>query len=413
MQNPESVTCFCVFYHNPFKRGNEGAEEGHILEQLIYKYPPTLSDRMMEHILGIMISLYTFTTLSMKKKELDFMAWSKSKVAIRTTTNPDGSVFFFLLRAPAACSNSSISKMLDHIKNGIFFSIGPEKMYSIPDLQNYLNNFGNSILSKLLPFNLPTQPNANAPFNPLPFSFTNLQNAEWHRPSVATLLTEVTLMQTFPELWGIACYFNDLLLVSHSPIDLIRCFDFVEDSKKAKVYLTKEDRLRLLEFPGSVSKIPEQEIIEANLLKFQHDSVSFYLLTDPNLSQETHEKIHESLIRALPDISNVTPDVKKPIFPQNTLVYNRVLNMLRFGNASEDFQETAIYGHDLFAREPQLRDVVMHNSKEFSLCMNIVNFEHYASINGGSKMSLLEMYDESLRANPELLPFLQSFHPSQ
>ena len=397
------INSFFVFHHNPFKQGNEGTEDTKIFDQLIYKYPESVTDRMIEHLLGIIISIYSFATLSLKRSKVDFMQWKKSKIAIRTTVHPDGTLIFFVLRILDIYSDTSAEMMVELLKNGIFFAMGPDQMSSIPALQKYLEIFGKQICSKVLP---------NETTDPLQCSFHNLPNAEWHRSSVATILTEVTLMQTYPELWGIVCFVDGLLLVSHSPINIVRYFDFVSDQKQVKVYLTRENRASLLDFPGSIAKIPDNDIIEAHLHKFQYEVVSFYIIADPNLPNESLEKIHEALNHIMPDIVNVTPDTNPSLFPPNTLVYNRVLNMLRAGQSNEDFQKTVIYGHDTFAREPYLRDLVMHNIKEFSICMNIVNFEHYASVNGGLKMTLMEMYDEALKANPELLPFLQSFHPS-
>ncbi|OHT16563.1 hypothetical protein TRFO_13161 [Tritrichomonas foetus] len=396
-------TCFCVFHHNPFQRGNEGGEDGSlILQQLLYKYPSNIPDRSMEHLLSVLISLYTFTSLSLEGKKLDFLSWSNSKVAIQTYAKQDGSLLFFVLRVPSIYSDFSISRALEHLKRGLFFVLGTDGFEANEILQKYLEDNGPKICSVIVPLSSP---------DPLPFSFTNLPNAEWHRPNVATVLTEVTLMQTYPEVWGIVCFSYGLLLASHSPIDIIRFFDFVTtDAKRTKVYLTKEDRKYLLEFPGSISEIPESDVIETLLLKFQHESVVFYLLADPNIPQEVYEKIHETLTRAMPEILSVSNEAKKPQFPPNTLVYNSVLNILNAGPSSDDFQNMAINAHDLFTREENLRDIVMHNAREFSVCMNIIKVEHYASVSGNSKLSMKEMYDMALKEIPDLVSYLQSLH---
>jgi hypothetical protein len=76
MARPEysKCLCFCAFQHNPFQRGAEGGEDGsQILKQLIYSFPHGQPDRSMEHLLGVIISFYTFTTLSLSGKKLDFL----------------------------------------------------------------------------------------------------------------------------------------------------------------------------------------------------------------------------------------------------------------------------------------------------------------------------------------------------
>lgn len=390
--------CFLIFYHNPFQRGNEGVEDGTILEQLIYKYPETIPDTAIEVLLGVIVSLYTFTTLALNGRNLDCLSWTKSKLAIRSTKNPtDGSLLYFVLCVPDICSNAATISTIDYLKSGIFFALG-DKMYSIQELRNYLELHGNSICS-ILPSNL----------DPIQFSFYNMPNAEWHRSSVTTILTQVHLMQTYSQLWGIACYVGNLLLVSHSPISLFRYVNFVEDNPRTEIFLTKDDRAKLIDYPNSIAQIPDEDIIKALLLKFQHESIVFYLIADPNIENDLYEKVHETLAKIIPELATVSPDDQKLNFPNNTLVYNNILCLLRNGQTTEEFQRSCIHAHDLFSQDHELRDLITYNAREFTIGMNIVNFEHYASINGGRKLSLPEMYDEALRANPELIPFLQSF----
>ena len=126
--DPKHAPCFCVFYHVPFVQGTEGDEDGgHIYEQLLYQYPDSYPKQIMEHFLGVLISLYTFTSLSHKKK-LDFLSWSNTKVAIRTFKKEDDSLIFFVLRVPSEYSDLAISREIDLIKQGIIFALVPEKM---------------------------------------------------------------------------------------------------------------------------------------------------------------------------------------------------------------------------------------------------------------------------------------------
>ena len=150
-----SLFCFCVFHHQPFQRGIEGVEEASIIDQLIYKYPSSLSDRSVEDFISAIISLYTYTTLTLQERNLDFLAWSKSKVAIRTIKNQeDKSILFFVLRLPEQYSNSSIIKTIDYLKNGIFFAIGPEKILLIPELDVYKRQAGYLIYLKESPLRI-------------------------------------------------------------------------------------------------------------------------------------------------------------------------------------------------------------------------------------------------------------------
>lgn len=402
-EKDQSRFCFCIFHHKPFQKGVEGAEEASLLDQLIFKYPDILADRSVEDFISAIISLYTYITMAMKGKNLNFLSWSKSKVAIRTIKNEsDGSILFFVLRVPEQYSSTSIIKTIDYLKNGLIFAMGPTKVNSITDIKEYLNQNGNKICSIF---------NSLSDFNTIPFSFNNIKNYEWHRSSVAAVLTEVQLMQAYPEIWGIVCNVDNFLLVSHADIDIVRYFDFVENSQKVTVYLTQEDRLKLIDYPRSNSKIPDLDFIEASLLKFQHEKVSFFLIVDPKISDEIYGKIESILNKVMPDISVVFPDEQKLNFPKNTLIYNRVLQMLRCSNkTSKEFQKNCVFVHDLFAQEPALKDIILNNSREFFVGFNILNFEHFSSAIDNSKLSLIEKFDESLKTSPELLKILQGIN---
>jgi hypothetical protein len=403
-QDPSArILSFCAFEHNPFQRGAEGGEDGsQILKQLVYVYPDGQTDRAMEHLLSVIISFYTFTTLSLSGKKLDFLSWSNSKVAIRTIPLLDGTVLFLVLLAPSVYSDSSVSRALDHIKRGLFFVLGTENLSSVHPVRAYLDAEGVRLCRLILP---PESP------DPLPFSFTNLPTAEWSRAAVIATLTELTIMHKYPCVWGIVCFMNDLLLVTHSPPEIIRLFDFVAPgTSRAAVFLSPDDRRALTGYKGCVAAIPEREAIPTVLLRFQQETVVFFMLTDPEMPQETFGQIHETVTRAMVEIAAADVERSEAKYPPNTIVYERVLHILRSGLATPEFQGNAIYAHDSFVRDPKLKDLVMHNAREFSVCMNILSVEHFAAVNGAGRGSLEEMYDEALRANPELLRYLQSLH---
>jgi hypothetical protein len=218
-------------------------------------------------------------------------------------------------------------------------------------------------------------------------------------------------MHAHPCVWGIACFIGDLLLVTHSPPEIIRLFDFVAPgAATADVFLSPDDRRALTGYRGCVAAIPERDAIPAQLLRFQQDGVVFFLLADPAIPQETFVHVHETVTRAMVEIAAADVEKSEVKYPPNTIVYERVLHNLRSGTATPEFQANAIYAHDGFARDPKLKDLVMHNAREFSVCMNILSVEYFAAVNGAGRASLEEMYDEALRANPELLRYLQSLH---
>ena len=244
-------------------------------------------------------------------------------------------------------------------------------------------------------------------------------------------------MQTYPEVWGMACFSNGHLLASHMPIYMIKYFDFLPPSNfdatsnlfsnKKNVYLTKEDRMNLLSYPNAISQIPNQDYIECSLLKLQHEFVTFYLLTDPNIKQEVFEKFHESLSTEMIEISsesstytandssegtnlnngsNLTSSSTE--FSPNTIVYNSILHSLQTGQSTDEFQRMAIEAHDLFTENEDLRDIIMNNAKEFMVCMNILSMEYYASVNVRSKETLSEMYNKAIQSMPGLQKYLRN-----
>jgi len=399
-------TCFCVFAHNPFRRGSEGSEDGSkILDHLLYCYPSNIPDRQMEHLLGVLISLYTFTSLSLEGKSLDFISWSNSKLAIKTHNVDENSMLFFVLRAPSVYSDTSISSALEHIRLGLNFVLGPSGLSNINQLKEYLHTNGSRVFQQILPPETP---------NPLPFSFTNLPNAEWNRASVASTLTELIVMKMDPRLWGSVFFIDNLLLISHSPLDIIRLFAFSSDSEnKVPVFLTQSDRKGLTDYRGCIAQIPDEESIEAVLLRFKFEKVLFCVLASPLIDQDLISKIESTVKSALPQITASPIENSKQVCPQNSLVYDSELNMLRAGPSTPEFQNNAILAHDLFVRNPKLKDVIMGNIKEFSVCMNVLSVEHHSSVPGNSKTTLEELYEDALKLNPDLLRFLQSLRVPQ
>jgi hypothetical protein len=307
-----------------------------------------------------------------------------------------------VLRAPAIYSDSSVSRALDHIRRGLFFVLGDVGFSTLPPIKTYLDSEGDRICHLVL------RPESA---DPLQFSFTNLPTGEWSRSAVIATLTELNVMHKYAAVWGIACFMNDLVLITHSPPEIIRLFDFLPaGGQRSAVFLSAEDRHRLTDYKGCVAVIPEREAIRTVLLRFQRETVVFFVLVDPDLPQESFGEIHETLNRAMVDIAVVDTERAEQKYPQNTIVYDRVLHILRAGQPTPDFQANAIYAHDSFVRDAKLKDLVMHNAREFSSCMNILSIEHFAAVQDKGKATLEEMYDEALRANPELLRYLQSLH---
>jgi hypothetical protein len=383
-----------------------------MLQQVVYSFPENLNERSLEPLLGVIISLYTFTTLSLSDKKLDFMCWSQSKVAIRTVRLSDETLLFLFLRAPAVYSDSSVNRALDHIRRGLFFVLGETGLSSIPPIRAYLEAQGPRICRSVLPLDSP---------DPLPFSFTNLPSTEWDRSAEIAALTELSLVHHYPVVWGIVCFLNDLLLVSHSPLEIIRLFTFVPpENKRSTVFLSRDDRTQLTDYAGCVAQIPDLDVIPADLATFAHEAPSgdarrpsnvvlFSLLLDPSIDAETFAKIHEALNRAMIDIIAGIHESTEPEPPRNVIVYNRVLHMLKCGIATPEFQSNAIYAHDSFMRDDNLKELIMHNAREFSVCMNILSIEHLAAVPGIGK-PLEELYDDALTLNPELPRYLRSLH---
>ena len=399
-------TSFYVFIHNPYKRGGEGNEDGSkILDHLLYFYPSTIPDRQLEHLLGVLISLYTFTSLSLEGKSLDFISWSNSKLAIRTISLDSDTKLFFVLRAPSIYSDTSVSCALDHIKLGLSFVLGEKGLLSKEILIDYLKNNGERVLKKVLP---PDNP------NPLIFSFTNLPNAEWNRASVASTLTELIVMRLDKRIWGCVFFIDNLLLISHSPLDIIQLFSFIPENEfKIPVFLTLKDREGLIGYKGCIAEIPELSNINTLLLKFKYDRVTFFVLTSPNIDENLINQIDKTVRISLPQISTSPLETTKQQCPHNSLVYDGELNMLKVGTSSIEFQKNAILAHDLFVRNDKLKDIIMGNIKEFTLCMNILSVEYHSSVQGNSKSNFEELYDDTLKLNPELFRFLQGLRNPQ
>ena len=408
MQKENITGSLLIFHHNPFQRGSEGEEDANlILRQLIYHYPSNTDDRSIEHLLGVVISLYTFTSLSLEGRKLEFVAWSNSKLSIRIVELDDKSKIFFVLREQEHFSDRSIARMLDFIINGVYFCVGEKVMKDFDKLKNYFAENGERLFNDVINIAASDESLIN-------FAFSDVKCMSWHRSGVTATLMELMIMQTYKDVWGIVSFVNDMLLISHSPLEIIKLFKFVDkESKRTRVFLKRKNREILTNYKCCIAQIPDKDEIEADLIRVQQESVIFYLLVSPEISQETIDQINEIFVRSIPDILSGILDKTTTNYPSNSIVFNEVLDILKVGNITNEFRDNAILAHDSFLKNQKLRDIITHNSKSFSISMNILNVEHHASVKNNQKQTLEDMYEESLHVNPELQRFLQSLHTYQ
>jgi hypothetical protein len=385
--NADRVPAFYIFRHNPFQKGSEGSESGNpILDNLLFHFPSSISDREIINFFGAILSLYTYATLSMNAPSLDFIGCSDSNVAIRTSLVDNDDHVLFVLRLPSTFSETSASQILDLLKNGFFFVLGPRP--TLASLQHYIDGHGKRLCSLFLP--VVTDPPVNVAMPDVP-------QLRWTRPAVIAALTAVCATRSHPEVLAICCRVGGTLLVSRTPIGFVQYFDFVPPR-------TFENRVFL---DGPMRELIHTDKEDAVLYQLIGGDVVFFVLT--GFEDRISPSAVSSLVHAAAHISEPGDFQDIAPLPPNILVYDAKLRTLRIDSIREDMGILAVVAHEGFTINPRWRDVIIQTPDQFAYARRMLSVEAYIFLDrdGGS---LAEMCQQAQQANLSLGRAFRVFH---
>ncbi|KAH0788368.1 hypothetical protein GPJ56_007727 [Histomonas meleagridis] len=398
---------FYVFIHKPAKKGAKGEEEGNLLDSVKYRYPPNISDETTENFLSSVVSLYTFMTVTFEGDGVNVIAYKQTNAAIRTIPFNGENLLFFVLRMPASYTGAAVLRALDRIVDISLFSLGPGIQCS-EQLENYLKDKGKKLCDQIFCL------------TPINFTFPQILSGNWNRSIVMTAITEFTIINSNPNIWGISCHVQNKLFISHISPEFASFFVFAPFVKnRAIVYMNPKQKSAICNFPKCNSNIPNDEIIKTLLLKFEGPDVTFYVLTSPDLTKEEKKKIKEALRPSFENMNQQFQQYPEPSLEANTAIYDNALCYLRSNEKymSSSMESNIIFAHDIFESGQNVNEIIMQNSNDLTFCLKTQTTEFYSSVpfSEKEKGEFASMFDAAIspKRNKELNKLMATLMPYQ
>lgn len=388
---------FIVFIHRPFEEGEHGEENSQkIIDNLLYYYPKLENQQPIEHLMSIIISLYTYATLSLDDTGLDFIGWTNSKASIQTVQQDNGSLLFFVFKVSSKYPDCSVKQALGFIMKSFSFFLG-NSISNTQDLSKFLNSSAPKILDAVFP-NIDDQ---------IGFSYPHLQIAESHHEMITTSLSELLLLNSDSHIWGVTCFIDNQVLVSTTDFQIVRCLTLVSAVDHETVYLSHEDRKKIVEQHNNKSQIPDLPMIETHLLEFCKGHVKFDILINPESPATTIQRIGEIIERTIFNLEDNRNFANRSQMNNNTATYDRELFYLKSGEISPEFVDASNFAHERFESEPRIKEIIVQDAKELTISANVLSsIEVHSSIPVSPNETFEDQFEECLDANPDLQQYI-------
>ena len=391
---------FIIFEHTPFQKGDELEDDSQNSRNVLYTYPSKSKQDIVQGLISLVVSLSTYANMSLDGNRLDFIALQDKKLAISYFDKTDKSQIVFILISYQCIEEQSLKMALSSLMSGLFFLFGSDGLEKTQQLIDFFVADGPRLINMIMP-NLETEQESK-----LAITFPSIPSAEMHESILPTSLTELYLMTSDPRIWGICCFVDSHLLMSMSPISLVKLFLYMTpDSPQDSVYLTRENREEILNEKNIKPEIPDQDIIPATLLKFDHDTVVFYVLTSPLAQGDLLLNIVDTLQKTMPHILKVTD--RKTKFPDNTLMYDRKMMLLRKG-VSIPCEKKTSFMHTLFNEKRPATDALLRDGDHLLIGYNTYDVENFSAVDCNYKQKIEEVYDKAKLQSPQIHRFLQN-----
>jgi hypothetical protein len=379
------MPAFYLIHHNPFQKGGEGAETSSpITDKLMFRYPPSIPDRLVAPFFSAILSLYTYTTLSLNCPTLDYLSWADSHIGIRSYKIADHDHILFVLRLSSAFSELTVHQTLDFVKNGVFFILGPTPTFEA--ILKYITSQGPRLCSLFL---------SAAVKPPIRLALPHVRQLDRERSAIMAALTSVSTLRAHPGILGICCRVGGRLLISHTPIDIVRYFDFsVPRSFSTPVFLSE-----------TMQTVLDTDCGDAVLHQIVGGDVVFFVLSRTACSIEA---ALSGLLQAARRVCGSIDDPPPAPLPENTLLYDAKLRVVRVEEIRPSAAMLAIAAHDGFLANARWREVILQTPEEFCYARRMVSVEAYAFV-ACAGATFVELHRQATGMNPELERFLRVF----
>lgn len=387
---------FCIFLHKPAERNDIGDEELNVLDHVLFRFPDDyISNESFFGFINSIISIYTFTSIGFEAGDVNIIGFKDTKVGIRKVEIDNGEYIFFIARIPCTNSDSVVLSVVDKILNIVKFCLGANGIKNTTMLKNYLRKNGNFICNKILKN------------NPLDLTFSQILSGTWNRSIIITAITELLIVNSNPSIWGIACFVESKLFISHITSELVSYFEFADfnDNNQSTVYLTNLQRDKVCNFPHCESNIPkdQNEDIQCKLLKFDNYEVTFYLLVSPKITTDEINDILKSLQSSFANMTQQYQQYPDDPLPEFSSVYDKELLHLRSNNVKypSKIANRQIFLHEMLNNDKRINEIILvTNNSQLHVCLRTQTLEFYSS----NHFSNDDIFNIALDSTLKLLP---------
>lgn len=398
---------FFIFHNVSLAKESENCDDDDLLSHVLFQYKNILSDEELKKYLTVIISLFTFTKISLGDKEIRLLSFDSFKIAINTFLMNDDSSIFFVLKISSDFPDEIIQNTLNRINNVIFFFLGNTFKNDIKFLQNYLSKEGNRIIDISLNASKLSLLKCN-----ISFPSQSKNNCDNCAIIISTLMTSIQKLSV--KIWGSSCFIENKLLISQIPISISTFFQYIPlNDGNFPVFLNDFQREQIIQSPNFCSSIPNLDVIESVVLVFTDSlkKVAFYILVDCSFIKEELliKKIKEMIDSSYPFIYENSEDTTTEENVANTISYDSYLLDVKIGESSETFEENVLKARNSFLNDNRLNEIVMKNPKDLTICYRIISMEHYSFVEDNGKDGFLDLYQKCINLNPSLKRYIEGF----
>lgn len=406
----QSISFFIFHNISPLKESENGSEND-LLSHVLYQYKNNLPVDELKKYLNVIISLYTFTTISVGDKDVRFLSFNSFKIAINTILMSDNSNIFFVLRISSNYADNIIQNVLNRINNVIFFFLGNSFNSDLSILQSYLDKEGDRIIDIVLNA-------ANLSLIKYNIAFPSIKKISCDNAAIIISTLMASIQKLSSKIWGTSCFIGQKLLISQIPVSICTLFKYITlNEGNLPVFLNKFQREQIVQSPNQSLAIPDLDIIPSLIFVFTDPlkKIMFYILTDCSFLSEdlTIKKMKEMIDASFPFINENIEDAKQIDNIANTVYYDSYLLDLKVDKTSEAFEENLFQARGSFLNDNRLTEIIMKNPKDLTICYRIISLEHYSFVEDNGKDGFLEMYQKCINLNPSLKRYIDKFSPNE
>ena len=402
-ENHSGFPCLIIFLYKSVNQGEQGDEDpSHILDNIIYQYPNNIPNRLIQALLGGLVSFITFSRLNLNSLLKSF-SWNHSTISINSIPLNDGNFLIFALKMPTMFTEfsikSSINKLVLSLKMINFKLNNLLNINEIIELKNFF--FENSKFIELITFPLKIDD---------PFEYSSRCFPSNASKSVTCLATELFtfIKEISNNVIGSAIFYKtDLILseIQNPLLNLLPIFNILSlqliDHQSSK-FDSFDLWINFKEFNWS----NENELIPLSLNIISWGSLFYFVLIKKDLNiLNILKNINDLLLNGISDFCvECDSMIKEKLEGIPSIVYSPDISCIKqtFCDISTLQRITCI--HDQFIEYPNLKELSILNNGKYICGLSLPKLQVFCEIKNEnlSKPFILEVYSKVKEIVPNL-----------